>query len=809
MSEQRSTSTTRIGVLAGVFGGALLVVLVHLWFLMVQHQDVWARRSYENRWAFRSVPSLRGRLLDRNGVELSHDESTTRVSVHYLRFRLRHSVGAAVHGASVCRRLDQPDGAWRYRYAAGALGPRQAVRDLFSMPVRAIEPGVLPKDITSQLSTYATTVLSQLGEIPRRQAYRAMREAAQSGQRLGIGDVLPLPRRELLARYETRLQELRDLSKRLHDEQFAQRELHSSAYLRPGAGADLEQDIPTLLDQLDELRVASFDKEQVTWTDDQGVEQQGSYIEELRTPLADDVSFDIAAVLRVEAGRYAGIIVEPSVRRVSELQPGTAFDSLLGRVDWLDRTVAPHDRMRSLLTGEAARTWVDDYLEHEMPKQWAMDLVPEGLVADEARMLMVEEARRRYQRELMVRERRGITGFEAWFNEELMGQLGMRFVEHDGNRREHSLWSHLKVESGGDVQVTIDSRLQTLAEHHVRKNQAAFEQYYRGLADPKRQQMVRYVEAAIVVIDANTGDLLACAGAPIVTSNARHVPGVMWNGNGSIGSVAKPFVLVEHLESQRLGLPHTPSSEIEMCSGTFKLGGRKFYCPPKHWGGGQSPREAICKSCNSYFYHVAKGLGDDAVRRSFERFGLLEPKVATNYQLCWQDRITGVSAAKGYIDSLRALPSKAIGYGVQASPLFIARAYAGLATGVLPTLGLRHGERRNGVTVPAAKETLDLVREAMRDVVKRGTAANLTLLDSMGVSGKTGTAERSDFDDNNAWFAGYMPYDSAAGHRLAFCSVLYYVPDDSHGGDTAGLMLEELVRDMSDDPELRWRYLPK
>lgn len=809
MRAARSTSSTRIRVLAAVFGAALLAVLGHLSLLMVRDQSVWARRSYENRWAFRSVPSLRGRLLDRKGAEIARDEATTRVSVHYLRFRLRHCVGAAVHGASVCQAIDDPDGAWRYAYREGARGARQAARDLFSMPVRAIEPGVLPKDVTAQLATYATTVLSQVGEVSRRQAYRAMREAGQSGEVLGIGDVLSTPRAVLLERYDERLLELRELSSRLHIEQ--QRLAADRSGSRVGAAPSVEG-VParaTLLDKLDELRVASFEKEQVTWTNDDGELQKGSLIEEIRVPVADEVSFDIAAVLRVDAGRHAGIGVEPSVRRVRVLEGVPAFDALLGRVNWLDRTIAAYGRLRAKLTGIVPRTWVDRYLDEQMPDGWVEELVPEGLVDDEARLLMIDEARRRYERELMVRERRGVTGFEAWFNAELMGQLGMRFVEHDGSRREHALWSHLDVESGRDVQVTIDSELQVIAERLVHDAWSTYDRYYAGLEDPARRAARDNVEAAIVVIDAQTGDVLACAGAPITTANARHVPGVMWLGNGSIGSVAKPFVLVEQLESGRLGRPHLSADAVEECSGTFRYRGMTLRCGTAHWGGGKSPRDALAKSCNCYFYQVGVGLGEDAVRRAYERFGLLEPEVSPNYDLCWQDRLQGISAALGTLDTQRPLPSRSIGYGVQASPLYVARAYAGLATGVLPTLGLRVGESRDRVTLPASEATLDVVRAGLDDVVQRGTARDLLWLAELGVRGKTGTAERTKYGDNNAWFAGYLPGESAAGHQLAFCSVIYFVPNQSHGGDTAGALAQDFFRAVSFDPELRWRYLPR
>ncbi len=805
MSDARSSSGTRIGVLAGAFGAALLIVLAHLFGLMVQDQETWARRSYENRWAFRSVPSLRGRILDRDGVELARDEATTRVSVHYLRFRLRHCVGAAVHGASVCRQLDRPEGDWRYDYGDGPNGARAAVRDLLSMPARAIEPGVLPKNVTAQLATYATTVLSQLAGLSRREAYRAMREAAQSGAGMGIGDVLEAPRAELERRFERRLAELQRLSARLAQERAAR--LAEGLKGRVALVGGQEPGGAELMEVLDELRVASFERARVQWVGADGRDREGSLIEELRRPVATEVSFDVAAAVRVDVQRYAGITVEPSVRRVRSEAGGPALDALVGRVNWWDRTLSASSRMEAALSGSAAQdTSVADYLDDEMPDGWAERLVPEGVVDDEARLEIVDEARRRYERELLVRERRGVTGFEAKFNEELMGQLGMRFVEHDGTRREHSLWSHLEVESGDDVRVSIDCDLQEIAQRLVQGAWSSYDSVYRGAG---RAAAADYVEAALAVIDARTGDVLACAGAPITTENARHVPGVMWIGNGSIGSVAKPFVLVEQLESARLGRPHTPLSEIAPCEGAFRYQGQRLGCGRAHWGGGQQPRSALAKSCNCFFYQVGVGLGAVAVRRAYERFGLVQAAADNFYALCWQPSVAGISTAAARIDERRLLPSQAIGYGVQVTPLFVARAYAGLATGALPQLGVRLGERRDRVTVAASAETLELVRAGLDDVVQVGTARDRVLLAELGVRGKTGTAERTAQQDNNAWFAGYLPGASRDGHQLALCSVIYYVPDQSHGGDTAGKLAEDFLRAVAADPALRQRYLPR
>ena len=101
MSDAANPTSTRarIGVLGAVFGLAFVVLAVHLWNVMVADHVTWSRRSVENRWAFHSVPARRGAIYDRSGALLAVDEATTELTLLYARFRLRHPVGAAVHGA--------------------------------------------------------------------------------------------------------------------------------------------------------------------------------------------------------------------------------------------------------------------------------------------------------------------------------------------------------------------------------------------------------------------------------------------------------------------------------------------------------------------------------------------------------------------------------------------------------------------------------------------------------------------------------------------------------------------------------------
>lgn len=169
------------------------------------------------------------------------------------------------------------------------------------------------------------------------------------------------------------------------------------------------------------------------------------------------------------------------------------------------------------------------------------------------------------RREMLLRERRGITGAEAQFDDALRGRLGLRFVEHDVSRREQRQWSHLQVSPGEDVRLSLDVALQTLAEQAA---DAAFRRESGRFADPDARQRC---EAALCVLDARTGDVLAYAGAPVVSDLPVHLPGVMWRGNGAIGSVVKPLVLIEQLQAIAAGRPHRPLAELEPCAGTNTL----------------------------------------------------------------------------------------------------------------------------------------------------------------------------------------------------------------------------------------------
>jgi cell division protein FtsI/penicillin-binding protein 2 len=779
-----STSGTRIGVIASCLVAGFCIVLGRLWFLMVQDNDVWTRRSQENRWSFRSVPAKRGALLDRHGHVLVQDDPSTQLEVYYLRFRLRHPVGAAVHAATLWAGLQPGRAGTTYNYLEGALGPEEALREVLSIPARALRKGVLEKNVASDLGYVATTVLSACSGQPRKRVFTALREAALLQGARAIGDVLTVPRPDLEEAFARNLASLHQLDRDV---------LEAARSRRERLGLPPEQ-ATGLFDRLETLRRQSLAGERITWVDREGIARQGSEIEAVRSAFADHVPFELAATLRIGADQHPGLEVSPSIERIHSEPEGTSLRALLGRVVELDRWGTPEDAC-------------ERRIERGLPEDWLDDLVPAGTTASaEERERLQEDAKRLYERELLRRERGGTTGLEAEFDDALTGRLGLRFVEHDSQRREQLLWSNLRVESGEDVRLTFDLQLQRVAEDVVRAAQRKECDRFSGEKDRDR------VQAAVAVLDACSGDVLAYAGAPIASPWARDVPGVVWKGNGSIGSVIKPFVLVEQLQCELVGRPHRPSASFDACGGHMRYLDITLRCE-QHGERGRIPVEALAESCNMFFFQAGIGLEEQGVARALRRFGLMKPGEDDPFAACWQASADGIASMDGIrvhqpkVDAGTPLPRRAIGYGVEASPLSVARAYAGLATGALPTVSLELGAPRQMVQLDDIDAELDVVRQGMRKCVQTGTARKLDLWNDFQVHGKTGTAEVGPDHQNNAWFAGYLPWQGREGQQICFCAVIYWVQDKVHGGEAAGELVVDLLKRMRTDAELNARYL--
>lgn len=796
-----NTTQRRIGLLIGGLVLATLVVLAQLGWLMVAKNDVWTLRSYGNRWTFRDVPTHRGAILDRQGHVLTQDQPVYELLIDYQTFRRLHPVGAAVHGATLLADYTPGLVTERYGYVDGPLGPEAACRALLELPLlwlRARGGSAQAVADRRDVRFYCVSLLSACSGRSRSRVYRELRQTEKDAPQRQVGEALPgLGRDELSAAYDLMLGQLRTVDRELQNDM---------GHIRRGRGTP-DGVRQTLMRSLDECRDEWFAAQFAGET---------SRMDRLRL-LADRVAFELAAGLRTLAENHSGLWLEPSVvREPSDLaKQDPLLRSLLG-------SVQPIDRLAGLEPGDTDKER-DAKLNDKVGVRRAQivgdeelaDVVPDELASDHVRV----EFRNRLISyvEAMVRngDRHGGSGVEKAMDDVLAGEPGLRLVERDKRAREQVLWSRLEVRPGADVRVSIDLELQALVAQVVRR---AGERWSAAARLPGS------FGAAMAVLDAATGEVRAVAGDPLGDDSEERKAlqgrplGLNWRQFGELGSVVKPFMLLEQLQAEGTERRHLPLAEFQLCDGKDHKGLDGFYkkvgtetlrCLHADFEAGRNPELALMKSCNVFFFQVAEGLGSDGVERALRRFGLMRDAgefPAGTYEP-WPVG-AGNLVSPPTIDRGPLLQKRAIGYGICASPLLVARAYAALATGVLrPATFVIEGDRP-AVSLDVTAAQLQRVHEGLRLCVEdpHGTAYDQPALRRYGVCGKTGTAEVTRKGDNNAWFAGFLPYTGPGGVQLAFAAVVYCVPDRSYGADAAGPMVGEMLDGIAEDPVLQARY---
>ncbi|RLK51588.1 penicillin-binding protein 2 [Alkalispirillum mobile] len=207
----------------------------------------------------------------------------------------------------------------------------------------------------------------------------------------------------------------------------------------------------------------------------------------------------------------------------------------------------------------------------------------------------------------------GKSGVERAYEDLLHGRVGYEQVETNALGRVLRVLERTPPEPGTDLHLTLDSRLQRVAE-------AALEGQ-RG---------------SVVAMDAHTGEVLAMVSEPGYDPNlfvggishqqfqALQSAGSQPLFNRSIrgqyppGSTIKPFVALA-------GLHHGETDERRrvQCSGQFSIpGDDRVYRGRWHSNNGRlALRESIAESCNIYFYDLAYRMGIDDMSDFLAGFG--------------------------------------------------------------------------------------------------------------------------------------------------------------------------------------------
>ena len=415
-------------------------------------------------------------------------------------------------------------------------------------------------------------------------------------------------------------------------------------------------------------------------------------------------------------------------------------------------------------------------------------------------------------------DRVGRMGLERQYEDLLRGRRGVAVELSD--RRGQLLSSHRQMEPGvgRDLVLTIDSQLQRAAEEL--------------LVSALERRRIRQIDAepaggAIAVIDVRNGALLAAASAPGFDPNlfaagddAGRIEALFTDPAHPMfdrtckmaippGSVFKVVSAAALLESSAVG-----PGETFFCQGYLHTPDRQRCTIYKHHAIGHGDvalSDALCVSCNVYFFHQAGRLGAMPLVDWSLAFGFAQP---TGVDL--PDEAAGMVPTPATIRELQDhgwrpgdTESLAIGQGsLQATPLQVVRLMAAVANGgnlvtphLVSRLGLPELDDDQSTAdlsaladdpiripppspIPELKpSTLAAIREGLERVVSDpdGTAHGTMQVESIAIAGKTGTAETGmagtgEDRAEHAWFAGYVPADKP---ELAFVVAL------EHAGDAA------------------------
>jgi cell division protein FtsI (penicillin-binding protein 3) len=323
-------------------------------------------------------------------------------------------------------------------------------------------------------------------------------------------------------------------------------------------------------------------------------------------------------------------------------------------------------------------------------------------------------------------EERGNAGIEKALDQDLRGQPGQMRLLTDVKRRGIESTLATEARPGLPVTLTIDERIQFVAERELA---AAVQAHHASTA-------------SLVVMNPYNGDILALASYPSYDPNETPKPGDMarrQNHAVSVpfepGSVFKVITLSAALETT----PLQPESLINCHGGLLRLPGRVIH--DSHGGLGLIPMAMVlAKSSNIGAIEVGMRVGQDRMYDYVRRFGF--------------GQRTGIELPAESPGQLRklarwgrtSLASISMGQEVSVTTLQLAQAAAVIANGgllVRPRLVLKKGDRE----IPPAKpvrvirpETAITMREMMEGVVLHGTGTRAKV-EGYTVGGKTGSAQ--------------------------------------------------------------------
>ena len=373
----------------------------------------------------------------------------------------------------------------------------------------------------------------------------------------------------------------------------------------------------------------------------------------------------------------------------------------------------------------------------------------------------------------------GQEGIELAFQRELAGRHGTRRVIKDRlGRVVEDIGESVQPVDGRDIQLSIDSKVQFFAYQRIRD----------AVAEHKA------VAGSVVVLDAQTGEVLALANYPSFTpGDRRNLTGGQLRNRAITdtfepGSTMKPFIAAWAVESGRV----TPNTVIQTAPGHISITGSTIRDVHPH--GALTVAEVIQKSSNVGTVKMAMQMQPREMWELFSQVGFGQKP-----QIGFPGAVTGrLRPYKTWRPIEQATMS--YGYGLSGSLFQIARAYTVFARDgeLIPSSLLKNPdpEAINGMRVLSPR-TAHAVREMLYMATSKGGTAPKAQTIGYSVGGKTGTAYKQEGKGYaekkyRSWFVGMAPI----GKPRIVVAVMVDEPGAGkyYGGDVAAPVFSEVVQ---------------
>lgn len=361
---------------------------------------------------------------------------------------------------------------------------------------------------------------------------------------------------------------------------------------------------------------------------------------------------------------------------------------------------------------------------------------------------------------------RGQEGLELSFNDWLEGAPGSKRIIRDRRGREVQTLEGIKdMRSGQDLVLSLDQRLQYLAYRELKAAVASHEA----------------VGGSAVILDINTGEILAMVNQPSFNPNTRVKLQEGCFRNRAVtdvfepGSVIKTFSVASALQNGHV----TPATMVDTAPGWMMVG-HDIVREDKNKNFGLIDVSTILqKSSNVGVSKLTLALPADRLFETYTKLGF------------GQNTGSGFPGeAAGTLNKPRrngsfVLATLAYGYGMSVTPLQLAQAYAILGSGGIkrPISFLKQESTPPSERVMEAS-VANQVLDMLRSVVEQGSGRKAQVL-GYQTAGKTGTARKISSqggyqkDSHVAVFAGVAP---ASHPRFAVVVMI----DDPKGAEYYG-----------------------